>query len=157
LLRPDRAFDEDKFDKAKENLQNSLENRGYAFAKVKNAINVDLKRHVADVTFTVDTGDKARLGPVTISGLGDLPEEPVRRALDLHEGELFSASKLADARNAVLALDVFADAEVVPNLDAPASGVVAIDVRLTRSSLREVKLGGGIELDTLRAEWHLVT
>src|SRR5262249_7968269 len=113
--------------------------------------------HVANVTFDVTPGVTARLGAITISGLDDLPEEPVRRALDLKEGEIYSASRLDAARIAVLRLGVFSDAEVTPRLDQPESAVVPIDVRLTRSELRDLKLGGGIELDTLRADIHLLT
>jgi outer membrane protein insertion porin family/translocation and assembly module TamA len=157
LLRTGRAFDEDNFDEAKGRLVRTLEDRGYAFAKVKGAADVDLARHLADVTFTVDTGVPARLGAITITGLDNLPEEPVRRALDLAEGEPYSASKLESARKAVLALGVFGDAEVTPNLGASDSGVVPVNVHLSPSDLHEVKLGGGIELDTLRAEWHVLT
>jgi outer membrane protein insertion porin family/translocation and assembly module TamA len=57
----------------------------------------------------------------------------------------------------VLALGVFADVEIGTNLADPASGVVPVEVRLSPSALHEVKLGGGIELDTVRAEWHLLT
>jgi outer membrane protein insertion porin family/translocation and assembly module TamA len=156
-LRPGRAFDEDKFENAKQKVLRALADRGYAFAKLKGTAEVDLGRHVADVTFTITPGNAARFGPVRITGLDGLPEEPVRRALDLAEGDLFSASKIDSARAAVLALGVFAEAEVTPNLDDAASGVVPVDVRVARTDLREVKLGGGVEFDTLRADVHLLT
>jgi outer membrane protein insertion porin family/translocation and assembly module TamA len=156
-LRKGRAFDEDNYQAAQENLVRALGDRGYAFAQVKGQAEVDLNRQMADVVLTVTPGPTARLGTITIGGLGDLPEEPVRRALDLSEGDLYSVSKLESARRAVLALGVFSDAEVVPELGNPASRTVPLNVHLARSELREVKLGGGIELDALRADMHLLT
>jgi outer membrane protein insertion porin family/translocation and assembly module TamA len=156
-LRKGSAFDEENYEQAQDKLLKALADRGYAFAKINASADVDLNRHVADVTFTVTPGNTARLGAITVTGISGLPEEPVRRALDLTEGELFSASKLESARLAVLRLGVFSDAEVTPVLGDPASGVVPVEVHLSRSDLHEVRLGGGIELDTLRADWHLLT
>jgi outer membrane protein assembly factor BamA len=142
-LRKGRAFDEDRFQKAQGNLVHALGDRGYAFATATGSAEVDLGRHLADVTLTVTPGQSARLGPITLTGLRDLPEAPVRRALDLTEGELYSVSKLESARRAILALGVFSDAEVVPVLSDPASRTVPVNVRVVPSELRVVKLGGG--------------
>src|SRR5262249_6526979 len=123
----------------------------------KGSAEVDLNRHVADIVFTVTPGETARLGAVTITGLGVLPEEPVRRALDLSPGELYSASKLDSARQAVLQLGVFSDVEVNPILSEKGTRTVPVEVRVSPGDLREIKLGGGIELDTLRADIHGIT
>ena len=156
-LRQGKPFEEERYETAQENLVRALADRGYAFAKVKASAEVDLKRHVADVTLVVTPGTISRLGSISVSGLGDLPEQPVRRALDLSQGELYSKSKLESARRAVLALGVFSDADVVPGLDDPASGVVPINVQLVRNEPGAVTLGGGVELDAVRADLHLLT
>src|SRR5579859_1128236 len=156
-LKKGRAFDEDRYDDAQKDLVLALADRGYAFAEVKGNAEVDLNRHVADIVLTVTPGETARLGAVTITGLGVLPEEPVRRALDLAPGDLYSASKLDAARRAVLQLGVFSDVEVTPVLTDKASRTVPVGVHVSPGDLREVKLGGGIELDTLRADMHLLT
>jgi outer membrane protein assembly factor BamA len=156
-LRKGRAFDEDNFQAAQENIVRALGDRGYAFAEAKGKAQIDLSHHVADVVLTVTPGKTARLGSINVAGLGDLPEAPVRRALDLSEGELYSVSKLESARRAVLALGVFSDAEVTAVLTDKGSASVPVNVSLARSELRELKLGGGIELDALRADVHLLT
>ena len=84
--------------------------------------------HVADVFLDVKAGQPAKLGAVTINGLGPLPEAPVRRALDLADGELYSTAKLESAKLAILALGVFSEAVFEPDLSRPGSPVVPITV-----------------------------
>jgi outer membrane protein assembly factor BamA len=155
-MREKQPFDEDNYDQAHEGVVEALADRGYAFAKVKGDVEVDLVRHLAHVTFTVTAGQQARFGDVTITGLGDIPEEPVRRAVDLAPGEVYSASKLESARQAVLHLGVFADAEVVPDLANPQSPTVPVKVRVVPTELRAVRLGGGIELSPIKTDWHVL-
>src|SRR6266511_3225972 len=106
-LQSGKPFDEGEYEAAQDDLIRALGDRGYAFAQVKGGAEVDLNRHVADVVLMVTPGETARIGKLTVTGLGDLPEKPVRRALDLSEGELYSTSKLESARRAILALGVF--------------------------------------------------
>ena len=73
-LRNGRIFDEDKYETAQVNMLRALGDRGYAFAKLKGAVEVDLNRHVADVTFSLAPGEIARLGAVDITGLNGVPE-----------------------------------------------------------------------------------
>jgi outer membrane protein insertion porin family/translocation and assembly module TamA len=156
-LRAGRAFEEERYETAQEQLVSALTARGYAFAKVKGRVEVDLGRHVADLFLDVTAGQPARIGAVTINGLGPLPEAPVRRALDLSEGELYSSAKLESAKLAILAFGVFSEAVVAPDLSHPDSPVVPVTVTVTPSELRSVKLGGGLELDATRTGLHLLT
>jgi outer membrane protein assembly factor BamA len=156
-LRTGRNFDEERYETAHDELQRAFTDRGYAFAKVEGRVEVDLAHHVADVFFDVTPGEPARLGAVTITGLGPLPEAPVRRAIDLAEGELYSTEKLEAAKRAVLGLGVFSEVEVQPDLAKPGSPTVPVKVIVVPSELRSVKLGGGIELDVIRTEVHALT
>jgi outer membrane protein insertion porin family/translocation and assembly module TamA len=156
-LREKQPFDEDNYDQAREALVEALADRGYAFAQVKGAVEIDLLKHLAHVIFTVNAGQQARIGAVSLSGLGDIPDGPVRRAVDLEPGEIYSASKLVSARQAVLALGVFADAEVTPDLSHPESPVVPVNVRVVPTELRSVRLGGGLELTPIKTDWHILT
>ncbi|HVH44522.1 MAG TPA: POTRA domain-containing protein, partial [Labilithrix sp.] len=85
-LKKDTPFEEEVFEKALGAVRRSLTDRGYAYAKVKNDATVDIVAKKADVVLSVTPGDPCVFGPVTIEGLGKLPEKPVRRALDIDEG-----------------------------------------------------------------------
>jgi len=156
-LRAGRNFDEEGYEEALEQIQHSLSDRGYAFAKVEGRVEVNLARHVADVSLDVTPGRVARIGAVSLTGLGPLPEAPVRRALELEEGELYSTAKLESAKRAILALGVFSEVEVEPDLSRPNSPTVPVKVVVTPSQLRALKVGGGIGLDVVRTDVHLLT
>ena len=57
----------------------------------------------------------------------------------------------------MLALLVFGDAEVTPNLSNPQSPVVPVNVHVVPTELRAVRLGGGIELTPIKTDWHVLT
>lgn len=155
-----QAFDETKFETAEQQLKQRLEDLGYAYVVVKRSANVDLPRRQASAGFWVELGPKAHFGPVRIVGLGPFPEPPVRRALDIRPGDPYSRSELDEAKHALLDLNVFSAVSIEPDLDEktrkeqPAQ--VPLVVRVERSKLRSVHLGGGVQLDTQRTDLHLI-
>jgi outer membrane protein assembly factor BamA len=155
-LPKDKPFTQESFDKALANVRRALTDRGYAYAQVKNDAAVDLVAHRADVVLSVAPGDPCVFGPITIEGLGSLPEAPVRRALDLRPGAPFSEAVLESAQQAVLDLGVFASVDVSPDLPDPPreDRVVPVRVKLEPSRLRTIRLGGGLEFDALKTDVH---
>lgn len=154
-LRQGEPFDEDAFERAQEEVARALADRGYAFAEVEGKARVDLVTHSADLAFTVRPGKLSVLGPVRIEGLRQLPEGPVRAALQLEEGDLYSRSELDLARAALLELRAFSRVELIPQLDRPESGVVPVTIRVTEAALRTATVGAGARLDVLRLAGHL--
>ena len=150
-------FEEDPFLKAENAMKRALTDRGYAWAKVERRADVDLPGHYARIFFVTHPGPRATFGPVRIEGLGELPEAPVRRALDFSPNDVFSTTDVENAQQAVLNLGTFSSVEITPDLaePPPENGVVPLLVRLQPQKLKSVLLGGGIELDSIRAEAHL--
>src|SRR5262249_27865141 len=67
-LVPGRPFDEEKFEKAENEVKRALMDRGYAYTKVKRDALVDLVRHTATPVLTITPDRPARFGKVTIQG-----------------------------------------------------------------------------------------
>ena len=80
----------------------------------------------------------------------------MRRALDLDEGAPYSRAELGAAQQAALDLGVFSSVEVTPDLPnpPPPNHVVPIHVKVHRTRLRGVRLGGGFELDVIKTDVH---
>lgn len=155
-LQEGRPFDEDAFEEAKRTIAATIADLGYAYVEVTGKAKVDLLTHRVDISFTVKPGLRAQFGKLTISGLGEIPEDKVRASLDLHEGRRYSRSALRDAHDALIELGVFAQVEVVEDTSHPEQPLVPITVRVTESALRSVKLGGGTRIDQVRFSNQLI-
>lgn len=176
-LRKDKPIEQQAVDNTEGMVRRALSDRGYAYAKVKADAAVDLVAHKADIVFTVTPGPTCVFGPLRIEGLGKLPEKPVRRAIDLEEGAPYSELVLENAQQALLDLGVFAGVEIKPDVPenppenpsedkpeknpgttGPATGppVVPIVVKVEPSRLRAIKLGGGVEFDSLKTDLHAI-
>jgi outer membrane protein insertion porin family/translocation and assembly module TamA len=155
VTRGDR-LDEDEFESAEWKLRRALQDESYAYVKVERRAEVDLPTHTASVTFVVTPDQPATLGVITIKGLGAIPEGPVRRTLDLREGEKFSAGLLERTQQAVLDLGIFTSVVVHPELadPPPEDRAVPITAEVQSGRLRNVRLGGGLELDVIKTNVH---
>lgn len=153
-LKANDPFDEDEYEQAKQDVANALADVGYAYVRVAGEAEVDLTDQSAEVTLEVDAGPRATFGEVEIEGLRKVPEGPVRDALQLKEGELYSRRELDLARSALFRLGVFSKVEIEPDLEDEGTTAVPITVKVEETALRSITAGGGATLDVLRLSAH---
>lgn len=154
-LKVGDLFDEQRYQETQEALTRALSDRGHAYARSRRRAQIDLPNHRAAVRYRVRPGPRVTYGPVTVEGLGPLPEEPVRLALGLKVGDPFSTIELEESRAAVLNLGAFAAVDIEPQLaDEPSDAPVPLKVKVQPSSLRGVQLGVGAEVDVIRTDIH---
>jgi outer membrane protein assembly factor BamA len=160
LLDKSQLFDEDKFAASENALRNTLADHGYALVKVQRAADVDLPKNAVAVGYFVTLGPRARFGEVRITGLGEIPEAPVRRALALVPGTPYSRRELDSAQRALLDLNVFSSVVIDPDITAAAEGqaspLVPINVRVEPAKLRAIHLGGGVQVDSIQTDVHVL-
>lgn len=156
-LEIDEPFEEEPFHQAVGDMKRALTDRGYAYAKVTEAADVDLPKHTAKATFVVTPGPKATFGVVKVEGLKELPEDGVLQAINIDPGDDYSTETIDEAEDAVVSLGTFSSVEITPQLSdpPPAKPVVDLVVKVREQKLRSVLAGGGIQLDATRAEVHL--
>jgi outer membrane protein assembly factor BamA len=153
-------LEEEKLAQAAKDLARSLGDNGYAQATVRKSADVSLPQNVAAVGFWVDAGMPSEFGEVKLEGLADLPEDQVRRALNLKPGDPYSQSDLDEGKSALLELGVFGSVDVQPQVQAATPGPngkprIPILVKLEKAKLRSVRLGGGLMVDALKSDVHL--
>jgi outer membrane protein assembly factor BamA len=160
LLDTHQVFDEDKFAASEDALRNSFADHGYAYVKVQRAADVDLPKNAVAIGYFVTLGPRARFGEVRITGLGEIPEAPVRRALALVPGSPYSRRELDSAQRALLDLNVFSSVVIDPDIAAAGEGQVAplvpINVRVEPAKLRAIHLGGGVQVDSIQTDVHVL-
>ncbi|HHH27409.1 MAG TPA: outer membrane protein assembly factor, partial [Polyangiaceae bacterium] len=149
-------FDEDRYDALKEGLVSALTALGYAYAEVEGEVSVDLAKRRAKIRLVAKAHDKCTFGPITIEGLGEIPERPVRRQLGFELGDPYSSNKLEEAQFHLAELGVFGSIEIRPELSkkgGPRRTDVPVTVRLSPVELREVRAGVGAGVGA-RVEAH---
>jgi len=147
-LRVGDRLEEDAYEKLKKELVRAMTDRGFPYSSVMGEAKVDLVKHAADVTFTVELGPRSTFGDVRIVGLGEIPEEPVRKALGFKKGERFSTATLASAERALADFGVFGAIDVKPELsppDKPRSSEIPVTITVQPAALRALKAGFGAE------------
>jgi outer membrane protein insertion porin family/translocation and assembly module TamA len=157
-LEQGTRFEQAPYLEAEQAIWRALTDNGYAYAKITRSARVDLRGHFVDVRFQVAPGEPSVLGEIAFRGLGKIPEGPVRRALALTAGEPYSTTELEEAQQAALELGVFSSVEVRPRRQdpPPTPAVIPVDVVTTETELKTVRLGAGLQLDTLQLETHLL-
>jgi outer membrane translocation and assembly module TamA len=158
-------YDEELAKNSEMDVRKAMGDLGYAYADVKRDTFVDVVHKVANTTLSVTAGETATFGPITIDGLdpdgpgprkAEIPEAPLRRAIDIAPGEPYSSTRIDEATQALLDLGVFASATVTPDKSNPAARVIPLHVHVEPSKLREVTLGVGAEFDELKTELHTI-
>lgn len=151
-------FEEEKYEATKKLILRAMTDHGFAYANVEGKAYVDLPRHEAQLVFTIELGPYCRFGDVSIVGLGELPEAPIRNALGISKGDEFSTDAMDAAEIALADFGVFGAVDVQPEFaapDAPKNPVVPVVFEVQPSALRAVKLGVGAEIGSI-VEGHLV-
>ncbi len=156
-------FDEDAYKQAQADVLSALTDRGYAYATVKAAAQADLGAHAIDYEFTATPGIPAVFGKITFAGLGTDPgagrpkpvdEKPLRRAIDIREGDKYSSAEVQAATQALLDLEIFSAVTIEPTLSDPTAPVVPLVVKVEPGKLRLFRLGFGAEFDSLKTDVH---
>jgi outer membrane protein insertion porin family/translocation and assembly module TamA len=158
ILKVGDRFDEQPFADFEGELRKALTERGYAFAKVTRVAEVDMPRNFAALAYDVVPGVPASIGAVTFEGLGELPEAPIRAAFDVKAGDSYSSAELDSGQRALLDLGIFTSVRVEPVIDdaAKSSRIVPLKVKLDPTRLRALRVGGGLQIDSLRTDVHVL-
>jgi outer membrane protein insertion porin family/translocation and assembly module TamA len=166
-LLPGVRFEEEKFKASESAVKEALTDRGYAYAEVDSQAEADIGEHLVDYGFRVVPGPPATFGPITIVGLDpdgngprkpEVPEKPLRRAIHIREGAPYSTAAIDSATQALLDLGVFSAVKIVPTLPdpPPPDYVVPLTVKVEPMRLRQITLGGGVEIDEIKTDLHVV-
>ena len=134
-------------------LLTALREHGYAFAHVPSPDVVEVPgAHALDVTYSVQTGPRVDIGPITIAGLRRVNQSYVRRRLLLHPGQLYQPSAIEKARQDLASVGVFSGVVVraAPALDPAGTLPLTIEVAerplhaVTFTAAYSTDLGGSV-------------
>jgi outer membrane protein insertion porin family len=117
-------------------------NQGYAFTNVVPNTETHPEERVVDVTFNIDKGEKVWIGQIDITGNDPTFDKVLRREIPINEGELYSTSKIKEARARLERLGYFETVEIsTPRGDDPKK--LDMKVNVTEQPTGSFSVGAG--------------
>ena len=130
---------------ASDTLARRLRDSGYAFAEVFRRFRLPAGSDTATVTYDVELGPLATIGPVRVAGNRLLGDEVVLNRLPFREGDRYRERQIREAQRSLHEMEIVARASVrVDTARAETDSVVPIVVDVVEGDLHRVRAGGGL-------------
>jgi len=132
----------DRILSAETRMVRQMRRQGRPFAEVpsRRAV-VDYATQTMSLTFTLEPGPEATLGPVTLEGLERMEEDFVRRRIPYEPGAPYRPQTLDELRSQLLDLGVFSIVEIEPADRLNAEGQLPVTVQVEERPRRFVGFG----------------
>jgi outer membrane protein insertion porin family len=139
--------DPERLERARNDVLARLRREGYLAATARLDVRENPATNGRAATIAVEAGKEARVGRVEIAGLARAEEKPLRKALDLDEGDKFKDRRFRDgvrALEAALHAQGFFESRVTSQEPAfdPATNKVDLSLRVSEGPLTRVEFVG---------------
>ena len=154
-LKPGQIFEHEPYLLEKEKVLQRLRKRGYAFAAFLSAeAAIDRTALTAELTWIIDPGPKVVLGDVTLEGTSQVDAEALKKHAAIPTGDRYHPDTMDGVQGKLYNLGLFSavNVEPVPNPERP--DVADVKITVTEGKFRELRLGVGLGIESLRTEVH---
>ena len=119
-----------------------LRELGFPFAK-QTGLKATVRHDTDEMTvrMTLDTGPRAELGALAVSGLETVKEDYIRRVIAWPEGEPFDQRTLDGVRTALNGTRLFSSVKISPAAAVPPDGKLPVSVDVVESPQRSIGVG----------------
>lgn len=131
-------------------LTEMYQDKGYAFANVLRTLEIVPGENKVDVVFSFEKGVIAYFGKIVMKGNTKTRDKVIRRELKIHEGEMYSGSKLRLSKENVNRLGFFQPESVVFNTITRkgTDNVLDVEVSIKERPTGQISLGAGYSTAT---------
>ena len=131
-------------------LTEMYQDKGYAFANVLRTLEVVPGENKVDVIFSFEKGVIAYFGKITMKGNTKTRDKVIRRELRIHEGEMYSGSKLRISKDNVNRLGFFQPESVIFNTITRkgTDNVLDVEISIKERPTGQISLGAGYSTAT---------
>jgi outer membrane protein insertion porin family len=126
-------------------LQEKYQDLGYAFTNVIPKMNIHDDTKTVDVDYSFEKGNLVYFGEINVVGNTKTYDKVIRRELKIHEGELYSGTKMRVSKENVERLGFFQPGEVIFNTVTPKGkpDVLNVDISVKERSTGTITVGAG--------------
>jgi outer membrane protein assembly complex protein YaeT len=156
-IKRDTVFEETQYLQAERVLREVFLRQGYAHTESTRKAEVDVNERRVRVWYQITPGPTTVFGDTEIRGMTTVEPGIIRREIAYKPGDPFSVEKISTTRARLLALDLFASVRIAPQQTAGKPQVVPMEIEVSESPLREIKIGVGYSTEEefrTQAEWR---
>jgi translocation and assembly module TamA len=129
-------------------ILDQVREHGYALAKVsRREVVIDHATRLAHITYYLQTGPVATMGPVSFSGTDKVDTVYLQKRVPFREGEPYRPDKVSDLRDRLTGLGVFSAVRIKPAEQLNAQGELPFDVDVKDRLPRTI--GFGVTYETI--------
>jgi outer membrane protein insertion porin family len=136
-------FVEEVYRKGEEVLRQFFLDHGYAHVATERHAEVNLDQDQVRVRYSADSGPLSFFGESTVQGTKEVEPHVILRELSYKPGEAFSATKIAESQQKILALDLFSLVRIAPKEVPGKPAIVPMEVQVAEKEPREIGVGIG--------------
>lgn len=131
-------------------LTEMYQDKGYAFANVLRTLEVVPGENKVDVVFSFEKGVIAYFGKIIMKGNTKTRDKVIRRELKIHEGDMYSGSKLRLSKENVNRLGFFQPESVVFNTITRkgTDNILDVEISIKERPTGQISLGAGYSTAT---------
>ncbi len=131
-------------------LTEMYQDKGYAFANVLRTLEIVPGENKVDVIFSFEKGVIAYFGKITMKGNTKTRDKVIRREIKIHEGEMYSGSKLRISKENVNRLGFFAPESVIFNTITRkgTDNILDVEISIKERATGQISLGAGYSTAT---------
>lgn len=141
-LEPGEVFKYSLVGQVMANIEGLYKDQGYAFVNIVPQTIPNPDNLTVDVIFSIELGEKVRIGRISITGNGTTFDKTVRREIQLIEGDIYRGSLLRASRMRLMRLGYFDDVSFsTPRGDG--DDVLDLNVQVSEQPTGSFSLGMG--------------
>ena len=145
-LKPGEPADASVILATQEQILGQVREQGYALADIgRREVLIDHATRQAHVTFVVEPGPQARMGPVRFSGTERVDTTYLQRRVPFEIGDPYSPAKVTAMRDRLTSLGTFNSVRITPGTKLDENGELPFDVALTDRPARTIGFGASYE------------
>ena len=145
-LQPGQPADAATIINTENEILDQVRSHGYALAKVdQRQVVIDHATREAHVTYHLQTGPVATMGPVQFSGTQTVNTTYLQKRVPFKPGDPYTPEKVSKLRDRLTALGVFNVVRVKPATSLDAKGELPIDVEVEDRARRSIGFGAAYE------------
>jgi outer membrane protein insertion porin family len=149
-LKNGDIYNEENLRQDIQTLTEMYQDKGYAFANVLRTLEIVPGENKVDVQFSFEKGVIAYFGKILVKGNSKTRDKVIRRELRIHEGEMYSGSKLRISKDNVNRLGFFQPESVIFNTITRrgTDNILDVEISIKERPTGQISLGAGYSTAT---------